>query len=44
MFAVTLDLLYVQAFVLHVFCPFCLLSAALIFLLAGIVVAIPSSR
>jgi uncharacterized membrane protein len=44
MFAVTLGLLYVQAFVLHAFCPFCLLSAALVFLLAGIVVAIPSSR
>ena len=44
MFAATLGLLYVQAFVLHAFCPFCLLSAALTFLLAGIVVAIPSSR
>jgi uncharacterized membrane protein len=44
MFAVTLGLLYVQAFVLHAFCPFCLLSAALTFLLAGIVVATPSSR
>ncbi|MEQ1354280.1 MAG: vitamin K epoxide reductase family protein [Candidatus Acidiferrum sp.] len=44
MFAITLGLLYVQAFVLHAFCPFCLLSAALIFLLAGLVVAIPSSR
>jgi uncharacterized membrane protein len=44
MFAATLGLLYVQAFVLHAFCPFCLLSAALVFLLAGIVVAIPSSR
>ena len=43
MFVVTLGLLYVQAFVLHAFCPFCLLSAALIFLLAGIVVATPSS-
>ena len=44
MFAVTLGLLYVQAFVLHAFCPFCLLSAALTFLLAGIVVATPSFR
>lgn len=43
MFVVTLGLLYLQAFVLHAFCPFCLLSAALIFLLAGIVVATPSS-
>jgi uncharacterized membrane protein len=44
MFAATLGLLYLQAFVLHAFCPFCLLSAALVFLLAGIVIAIPSSR
>ena len=43
MFGATLWLLYLQAFVLHAFCPFCLLSAALIFLLAGIVVATPSS-
>jgi len=32
-----------QAFVLHAFGPFCLLSAAFTFLLAGIVVATPSS-
>ena len=44
MFAATLGLLYLQAFVLHAFCPFCLLSAALTFLLAGIVVATPSFR
>lgn len=44
MFVATLGLLYVQAFVLHAFCPYCLLSAALTFLLAGIVVAAPSSR
>jgi uncharacterized membrane protein len=43
MFGATLWLLYLQAFVLHAFCPFCLLSAALTFLLAGIVVATPSS-
>ncbi len=43
MFGATLWLLYVQAFILHAFCPFCLLSAALVFLLAGIVVATPSS-
>ena len=43
MFGATLGLLYLQAFILHAFCPFCLLSAALIFLLAGIVVATPSS-
>jgi len=42
MFAATLWLLYVEAFILHAFCPFCLLSAALTFLLAGIVVATPS--
>jgi len=41
MFLVTLWLLYLQAFVLHAFCPFCLLSAALVFLLAGITVAMP---
>ena len=43
MFGATLWLLYLQAFVLHAFCPFCLLSAALTFLLAGIVVATPST-
>lgn len=42
MFAVTLWLLYLQAFVLHAFCRYCLLSAAIIFLLAGLVVAGPS--
>lgn len=41
MFAVTLGLLYLQAFVLHAFCRYCLVSAALIFLLAGMVVASP---
>ena len=41
MFGATLWLLYLQAFVLHAFCRFCLLSAALTFLLAGIVVATP---
>ena len=39
MFLVTLALIAIQAFVLHAFCPFCLLSAALTFFLAGIVVA-----
>jgi uncharacterized membrane protein len=43
MFGTTLWLLYLQAFILHAFCPFCLMSAALTFLLAGIVVATPSS-
>lgn len=41
MFLTTLWLLYVQAFVLHAFCDYCLLSAALVFLLAGLVVALP---
>lgn len=40
-FAMTLWLLYLQAFVLHAFCRFCLFSAALTFLLAGLVVATP---
>jgi uncharacterized membrane protein len=44
MFAVTLWLLYVQAFLLHAFCRYCLVSAALIFLMAGIVVATPPSH
>ena len=43
MFATTLWLLYVQAFVLHAFCRYCLFSAAFTFLLAGLVVASPSS-
>lgn len=44
MFAVTLWLLFVQAFVLHAFCRYCLFSAALIFILAAVVVLTPSSR
>ena len=39
MFAVTLWLLYTQAFILHAFCRYCLFSAAMVFLLAGLVVA-----
>ena len=39
MFLATLWLLYVQAFVLHAFCRYCLFSAAIIFFLTGIVVA-----
>lgn len=39
MFLATLGFLYLQAFVLHAFCPFCLFSAALTFLLAGTAVA-----
>ena len=41
MFGTELWLLYVQAYLLHAFCEYCLVSAALIFLLAGIVVATP---
>jgi uncharacterized membrane protein len=43
MFVMTLWLLYVQAFVLHAFCRYCLFSAAFTFLLAGLVVATPAS-
>ena len=41
MFLATLWLLYVQAFILHAFCSYCLLSAALVFALAGIVIVVP---
>ncbi len=44
MFAASLYFLYLQAFVLHAFCPFCLFSAALTFLLAGLLLAFPASR
>jgi uncharacterized membrane protein len=44
MFLATLGLLYVQARVLHAFCDYCLLSAALVFLLAGLVIAVPPKR
>jgi len=44
LFAATLWLLYVQAFLLHAFCRYCLFSAATSFLLMGLVVASPSSR
>lgn len=44
MFAMTLWLLYVQTFVLHSFCRYCLFSAAITFLLAGLVVASPTRR
>lgn len=43
MLLATLWLLYVQAFLLHAFCKYCLFSAAIIFFLAGVVVAAPSS-
>jgi uncharacterized membrane protein len=44
LFAATLWLLYVQAFVLHSFCRYCLFSAAITFLLMGLVVATPLPR
>lgn len=44
MFAVTLWFLFVQAFMLHAFCRYCLFSAALVFVLAALVVLTPSSR
>jgi uncharacterized membrane protein len=44
MFAATLWLLYVQAFLLHAFCRYCLFSAALIFILSAVVVLTPRSE
>src|SRR5262252_7449189 len=44
MFLATLWFLYVQAFVLHAYCRYCLLSAAITFLLAGLMIAAPSSQ
>jgi uncharacterized membrane protein len=41
MFLTTLWLLYVQAFLLHAFCRYCLFSAALTFLIAGLLIAVP---
>jgi uncharacterized membrane protein len=43
MFLATLRFLYLQAFVLHAYCRYCLFSAAVTFLLAGLVIALPSS-
>lgn len=43
MFAASLGFLCLQTFVLHAFCPFCLLSAALSFLLAGLALVVPRS-
>ena len=43
MFLATLWFLYVQAFLLHAFCRYCLFSAAMIFLLAGVVVSQPAT-
>ena len=44
MFLATLWFLYVQAFVLHAYCRYCLFSAAITFLLTGLVIAVPSSQ
>src|SRR5262245_32239943 len=44
MFLATLWLLYVQAFLLHAYCRYCLFSAAVTFLLTGLVIALPTSR
>ena len=46
LFAATLWFPYVQAFILHAFCRYCLFSAAISFLLMGLVVAspLPGSR
>lgn len=44
MFVASLYFLSLQAFVLHAFCPFCLLSAALTFFLTGLLLVIPARR
>jgi uncharacterized membrane protein len=44
MFLAALWFLYVQGFVLHAYCRYCLFSAAITFLLAGLVIAAPSSQ
>lgn len=44
LFVATLWFLYVQAFLLHAYCRYCLFSAAITFLLMGLVVATPSPR
>ena len=43
MFLASLYFLYLQTFVLHAFCPYCLLSAALSFFLAGLLIAVPAA-
>lgn len=44
MFVTTLWLLYVMAFVLKAYCDYCLLSAAITFALAGIVIVTPARK
>jgi uncharacterized membrane protein len=44
MFLGTLWLLYVQAFLLHAYCRYCLFSAAITFLIAGLLIALPPSE
>ena len=44
MFLATLWFLYVQAFLLHAYCRYCLLSAAITFLIAGLLIAVPPSK
>ena len=44
MFVATLWLLYLQAFVIKAFCDYCLLSAAMIFALAGVIIITPPRR
>ena len=44
MFLTTLWLLYVQAFLLHAYCRYCLFSAAITFLIAGLLIALPPSQ
>ena len=44
MFVASLYFLSLQAFVLHAYCPFCLLSAALTFFLTGLLLVIPPRR
>jgi uncharacterized membrane protein len=44
MFLATLWFLYVHAFLLRAYCRYCLFSAAITFLLAGLVIALPPER
>ena len=44
MFLSTLWLLYVQAFLLHAYCRYCLFSAAITFLISGLLIAVPPSH